>query len=330
MFAGAPYEANVHSDSTSHSKPHDEPMPAPTATVTSVSEQACADVPEATSAPISANEPPPDHASTESVPDLEPDILCLLGEEPVQEEKFGENVHKDIANRWADILVNGLKDETKKEILNIYSVPYNLKLIQAPKLNPEIRAAVNEGALRRDNILADKQMVLSSIITCVANTITAILQNNPCHEEIKCRTLKLLSDAGRLLCHTHYSETQTRKHFLLSCLNKEVKDNVKDLKRDHLLFGNDLQDHLRSMKAIIKAGTELKPAAPKPKLPPKNIQPKEHSSRALNWRGPPPPQSQPRRMPPRQNPTAGGRKQQPTRRATDRRAPRQYNQPPRR
>lgn len=117
---------------------------------------------------------------------------------------------------------------------------------------------------------------------------------------------------------------------MLSCLNKEIKDNVKDLKRDHLLFGNDLQENLKSMKAIIRTGTELKPTAAKPKLPPKNLQPREHTSRALNWRGPPPPQSQPRRLPPRQTATAGGRKQPPMRRATDRRAPRQYNQPSRR
>lgn len=250
--------------------------------------------------------------------------MCLLGEEPVREEKFGENVQKYIASRWTDILVNGIKDETKKEILKTYSVPCNLKSAQAQTLNPEIRTAVNEGALKRDNILTDKQKVLSSIITCVANTMTAILQTGSREEEIKCQTLKSLSDAGRLLCHTHYSETQPRRIFLLSCLNKQIKDNVKDLKRDHSLFGNDFQDNLRSMKAIIRTGTELKPTAAKTKLPPKNIQPKETTSRALNWRGPPPPQSQPRRIPPRQTATAGGRKQ-PMRRAMDRRVPRQHN-----
>lgn len=329
MFSGAP-EAIIQSDSTPHPKSPDELKSAPTATLASALECACAVVPEATSTPISADAPPPEQA-IENIQELEPDILCLLGEEPAQEEKFCENVHKDIANRWSDILVNGLKDETKKDILKNYTVPYNLKLAQAPTLNPEIRAAVNEGALKRDNILADKQKVLSSIITCIANTVTAVLQTGCSDEETKCQTLKSLSDAGRLLCHTHYSETQTRRNFLLSCLNKEIKDNVKDLKRDHLLFGNDLQDHLKSMKAIIRAGTELKPSAAKPKLPHKHLhQPKEHTSRALNWRGPPPPQSQPRRLPPRQTATAGGRKQPPIRRATDRRAPRQYNQTPRR
>ncbi|XP_047025956.1 uncharacterized protein LOC124634425 [Helicoverpa zea] len=331
---GAPYEVNFTLNQTSHSNvsaTNSISVPAPTATFAPAPDPTSVVIPVATSTP---NIPPPlENAPTEGIQelDLQPDILCLLGEEPVREEKFGVNVHKDIASRWSDILVNGIKDQTKNEILKAYNVPDNLRVAQAPTLNPEIRAAVNESALKRDDILIDKQKILSVVITSLANTITSVLTTTSIDETFKCQMLKCLSDAGRLLCHAHYDETQTRRNFLLSCLNKEIKDSVKDLKRDHMLFGTDLQDNLKSMKAIIKTGSELKSSAAKPKLPPKNLQPKGSTPRALNWRGPPPPQSQPRRAPARPNPTAGGRKQQPsTRRATDRRAPRQQSRPSRR
>nr|XP_049704766.1 uncharacterized protein LOC126056281 [Helicoverpa armigera] len=177
---GAPYEVNFTLNQTSHSNvsaTNSISVPAPTATFAPAPDPTSVVIPVATSTP---NIPPPlENAPTEGIQelDLQPDILCLLGEEPVREEKFGVNVHKDIASRWSDILVNGIKDQTKNEILKAYNVPDNLRVAQAPTLNPEIRAAVNESALKRDDILIDKQKILSVVITSLANTITSVFDN---------------------------------------------------------------------------------------------------------------------------------------------------------
>lgn len=259
-----------------------------------------------------------DHAQTditaevtpEGVPELEldPSILSILGDEPVKEDRFSAAIHRDIANRWSDILVSGLKDDIRKDLLKNCDVPENLKLALPPLLNPEIKAAVNENVVRRDAILQEKQKHLACAITCISELMTSALSSAENIATNHHGTLQLLSNTGRLLCHMHYSETCSRKNFLLACLNKEVKDNIKDLKRDHLLFGTDLSEKIKAMKAISRTGVELRPISAKTKSQPKGKQAEPSTSRALNWRGPPPPT--PRGGFPRPSSTAGGRKQQ--------------------
>lgn len=182
--------------------------------------------------------------------------------------------------------------------------------------------------------MLEKQNVPAKVITGVGTTISGLLTSDSKNNLEVNKILKPL--AGRLLCHIHFTETMARRSFLLSTLGKEVKENVKDLKRDSLLFGSDLQEKLKSMKAISRTGAELKPVLAKPK-PQARIKPAEAtSSRALNWRGAPasaaPLPPLPRRTQAKQNSSSGGRKPPPpTRRANDYRAPpRQQPRGPRR
>lgn len=228
-----------------------------------------------------------------------------------------------------------MKDETKNEIVKGFDTPDNLRLAQPPILNPEIKAACSEHVLKRDSILVEKQKLLATAVTGIACTLSTLLTTDAKYEDLKNNVLKSLSDTGRLLCHLHFSETQTRRNFLVPSLNKEVKENIKDLKRDNMLFGKDLQDSLKSIKAITKTGSELKPTAAKPKWSPRNQQAVASTSRALNWRGQPPPAARP---PPRQTPAKtssarGGRRPPPpppARRTSDRRAPRAHHRSSRR
>ncbi|XP_047987755.1 uncharacterized protein LOC125227444 [Leguminivora glycinivorella] len=320
----------------------DAPAPAPPPAPAAAAAPACA--PAAATTTPAAPAPAPTSAATttqvtgeqiglqESTPivtALDPGLLCLLGDEPVKEETFGPCIHDDISTRWSDILVNGMKDDIKNDILKRYEIPENLKLAQAPILNPEIKVACNDNVLKRDNILSDKQKLLSTIITGVANTLSNILTTDSTLDNNKQGIIKSLSDTGRLLCHLHFSETQSRRNFLVPSLNKEIKDNIKDLKRDSLLFGKELQESLKSIKAMTKTGAELRPTVTKPKWTPKHQQAGAgpSTSRALNWRGQPssasrPPPRQSRQTPARTSYTRGGRRPPPpSRRASDRRAP---------
>ncbi|XP_047995488.1 uncharacterized protein LOC125233493 [Leguminivora glycinivorella] len=260
-----------------------------------------------TEGPQEENQPSPViDPQLEITPELDPSILNILGDEPAKEEVFSKAVHKDIASRWSDILINGLKDDVKKEIISCHDIPENLTLLQSPILNPEIKAAVNENALKRDVILSEKQRSMACVLTCIADLMSSNLENSSDTAENK-GSLKLLSDTGRLLCHVHYEESLARRNFLQACLSKDVKENIKDLKRDKFLFGTDLSEKLKSMKAITKTGAEMRPASTKPKPQPRSRPAEAGPSRALNWRGPPPPA--PRRAYARTSSTAGGRRQ---------------------
>lgn len=109
---------------------------------------------------------------------LDKNILNILGDEPAKEDTFSSSIHNDIAVRWSEILLSGLKDDTSKDILRSYDIPENLKLALPPLLNPEIKAAVNESFIKRDDILADKQKYLACVISCLAS-----LMSNMLHEK---------------------------------------------------------------------------------------------------------------------------------------------------
>lgn len=246
-----------------------------------------------------------DNPMIDPVNDISPEILSILGEEPnVEDIGFGPKINDHVATRWSKILTHGLQNETKKEICNRH-IPENLKLAKAPDMNPELLQAASDLVKKRDIYLVENQNQMAKVITCIGDAISLVIEHKEAGRE---NLLKVLSDAGRLACHVHHAQTMSRRHFIRTCLNKEDSMNIKDLPRDHLLFGSNLSEKRKNMKIINRVGTEMKAPAPRPKPVTENALPT--TSRALNWRGPPPPPPPPRRAYPRPNSTAGGRRQQ--------------------
>ncbi|KAG7301005.1 hypothetical protein JYU34_015373 [Plutella xylostella] len=52
----------------------------------------------------------------ETEADLDPEILQILGDDPSNENKFGEDLHNQILRRWKHILAKGLDKEVKSEL----------------------------------------------------------------------------------------------------------------------------------------------------------------------------------------------------------------------
>ncbi|CAG9137780.1 unnamed protein product [Plutella xylostella] len=96
------------------------------------------------------------HNAVDSVPscmDLDPELMSALGASTSDTAEFGENIHSSLANLWTPLLKKGLQKEEKDNLLKNYLVPANCKLLQAPKLNAEISAAVSEVVRGRDKKL---------------------------------------------------------------------------------------------------------------------------------------------------------------------------------
>lgn len=83
-------------------------------------------------------------------PKLDENILKVLGE--VQENKIaGENIHNDLAIRWEMVLKMGLNAEQRVSLIKKYPSINNCKMVEAPKLNSQVTASLNEVCRRRDN-----------------------------------------------------------------------------------------------------------------------------------------------------------------------------------
>lgn len=210
--------------------------------------------------------------------ELDETVMEILGSDPSTTSSFGKNIQKDLAVRYEFIATSGLTKELRKELLDSHLPPGNCKLIDAPSLNPEIKAAVTDVIVKRDKAMQAKQKQIASAISCLSEVITIILSQETKDPNI----LRLLVDTGRILCDCQHNDSVTRRNFILAVLKKDLKDQVQLTKIDSLLFGQELAETLRTAKAINKSGAELKSGpqpktfSNKPKPPPPN--------RNLNWK----------------------------------------------
>lgn len=192
------------------------------------------------------------------VPELNPDVLAALGEVIEDTPKFGPNIHTSLANLWQPILRKGLDKEAKDKLLKQNPVPENCPLLQAPKLNPEILAALSESARTRDKRVQSVQQQLGAGITALNKGLDLLLES----DSDRLLAVKHLSDSSRLLCDLHFVETEARKKFVTPGLDKSFLNIVQDAERDDTLFGGKLSEKIKASKAIEKQGLQIKKFAP--------------------------------------------------------------------
>lgn len=212
--------------------------------------------------------------------ELDPDLLNILGEDPTASKEYGKEVQKDLAVRLNHIATSGLPKETRKELKEKYLIPANCKFIKAPTLNPEIRASLQESQAKRDKGIEYKQMLTSCALSSLAEAITLLLSSEQRNPDL----LKLLMDTARTLSDIQHTDSMSRRYFILSTVNKQLKDQLEKTKIDEMLFGNSLAETVKSAKTIISTGAQLRSAT--------NVRSTVNargraSTRGLNYRAPP-------------------------------------------
>lgn len=243
----------------------------------------------------------PEMQTEKAVPQLDQDILDLLGETPSKEKALGPKIHNDLSVRWNHILTSGLQKETRKELLEKYLIPENCTNIDAPVLNPETKAALSEILLKKDKSLETKQKQRAAAISCLGQALTRLLEVGIKDAAI----IRPLLDAARLTCDLQHTDSLIRRSFICSTLKKEVKDRLYATEIDKFLFSEKLPDILKAGKAIQKSGAEMKVSTYKAKK-------QNTSNRPLNSRPP---------LPTGRTAAGVSRKQDPAPAATRRRAP---------
>ncbi|XP_045767232.1 uncharacterized protein LOC123868715 [Maniola jurtina] len=235
-----------------------------------------------------SGEPTPGPATEPAVPELDPDILSALGETTIEVPKFGPKIHDKLSCLWLPILKKGLNKDVKEKLVKEYLIPENCSLLQAPKLNPEISAAVVEGARTRDKRVETVQQQLGQGITALNKGLELLLDDG----QNRIQAIKFLSDSCRILCDLHHVETESRKKFITPGLDKAFLNIIQDVDRDDLLFGNKLSEKIKATKAIEKQGLQIKKPPPIPKTSSTSTSTNHQASTSRsrqqgNWTGPP-------------------------------------------
>ncbi|CAH0678097.1 unnamed protein product [Spodoptera exigua] len=189
------------------------------------------------------------------------EVLEILGIDPTAPKNYGNNIQKDVAVRLEHNAIEGLSRENRNQLLDTYLVPNNCKLIGAPVLNPELKAALSEQVIKRDKAIEAKQKVTAAAIACLGQVISLTISS----KEKDTNLLRLLMDTSRMLCDCQHSDTLTRRNYVISSIKKDMKESLLSAKTDTFLFGDKLPDTLKAAKAINKSGAELKiTTTPKP------------------------------------------------------------------
>lgn len=210
-----------------------------------------------------------DDSTNDSVA-LDGEVLDILGEDPTSTTTYGKDIRSEVATRFEHIATNGLNKETRSDLCNKHLIPANATLIGAPALNPEIKAALTEPVVKRDKLIESRQKRLACAITCLGEAVTRLLDT----KERDNTLLKLIMDAGRLVCDAQNNESVSRRNLAVYSLKKEMQGPLLSTKIDKSLFGEQLSESLKTAKAVHKSGTELKVQANNKSTPP-----------AKNWKG---------------------------------------------
>jgi hypothetical protein len=191
------------------------------------------------------------------VDDFDPNLLRELGDVDQDPVEFGESLQADLATRFQKILLEGLKKETKEELIKKYPFPKNVPLAKGPALNPEIAAMLNEVCKQRDKRLLTKQDQLGKAISALGKALTGLLKKTPDIPDI----IRTLNDAGMLLSDSHFAETDTRRSVIMPLIDKSFTDSLKNRKRDIFLFGEKLGDLVKDSRGLKKTGQLMQPSA---------------------------------------------------------------------
>lgn len=187
---------------------------------------------------------------------LDQNILDILGPSEQEPRSPGLPIPIEIAQKWEVLLKRGLSVEDKQALLQKYRIPSNCPSAFPPKLNPEVKAAVNETALKRDQRLEKTQSQMGASLAALGQALSWLIQPEENGQRLK--IIEALSDGARLLADIHHEHSISRQNVISTNLDKSVKLIIENVELDGWLFGENLNERMKNAKQIEKSAEELK------------------------------------------------------------------------
>ncbi|KAL1489062.1 hypothetical protein ABEB36_014007 [Hypothenemus hampei] len=94
------------------------------------------------------------------------EVETVLGADPTSNNNSVVNLHQSLVARWPTWLSEGLPKEAKNTLIDKYPRKGNVHL-EAPELNGEIAATLNESGLKRDRLFVEEQNLVGSALFAI-------------------------------------------------------------------------------------------------------------------------------------------------------------------
>ncbi|XP_067203960.1 uncharacterized protein [Linepithema humile] len=224
----------------------------------------------------SAAVPIPPTASAVEEKELNPDILQVIGLRVHPDRKFAPAVHTQVATGVGEIINKGLPAEKRNNLLEKF-LSQNCLMLDPPKLNPELKATLQESIIKRDSRIMEKQNRITASLAGILEVITKITnlkkdENLPTREVMESLwgILHLLADLQR-------EESNIRRSLVLMNINTSLKEALTATVVDEWLFGEKLDDKVKAAKTLETSSKILKPCTQ---------QTQKNKKQSKNFRGP--------------------------------------------
>ena len=187
--------------------------------------------------------------------ELDVNILQALGKRLTADKVPAAPVDRDIEVRWKEIYEKGLPKKEKNEIFKKYSQAQNCAFIEAPKLNPEVKACLPEPVNSRDTRLVGKQEKVAICLAALGSTLAELIKKESIEDLPQ---INLLSDCCRILVDLQRDESLTRRSLIIQNINPSMKDTLNATVIGEWLFGTHLEDKLKAAKFLERSSKDLK------------------------------------------------------------------------
>lgn len=197
----------------------------------------------------------------------------LLGEN-LKDETFGPAVHELVVENWNQIFSKGLPKEVKDSLLKKYPTPQNLERTRAPSLNIEVRHAIPQASVKRDEYQQVTQNIVGAAVTAQANLMSELLK--PGDQWDNRKIFELANDAGRLTSYVQYHISKARRALITPMLTLSAKNALDNSPVDGKLFGDQFLTKMKDAAAADKLVRSL--TKPNPPITKTSIQPTRAST----------------------------------------------------
>lgn len=192
--------------------------------------------------------------------ELEESFRKVIGERMVVDKTLAAAIHRDVAVRWEEIVKMGLPKQELDNTLKKYPPPINLTQIEPPRLNPEVKAALDINHIKRDQRIVEKQVKIGAALSALGKSVSITLKTN---SEDSVAQFEATNNAARLVADLQREETEIRRSLIIKNIQLSLKDTLKESKPDEWLFGKDLGEQLKAAKSLQRSVNDLKPTSSK-------------------------------------------------------------------
>ncbi|CAG5109261.1 Protein of unknown function, partial [Cotesia congregata] len=180
----------------------------------------------------------------------------ILGEDPSEKKGLRLELHPKIKNRlkfWAE---KGLSSEDRDKLLTKYK---RSEGFEAPKINLPIESNLSVSAKKRDTFRVLTQNSIGSALMAIVSVASTLITETEALDLDD--AFEKLFEAKKILADAFHQQSLSRKATITPSFDKMTKEILEKANADEFLFGKDLVENIKSVKAADKVVSVAKTPA---------------------------------------------------------------------